>query len=147
MYMCFARRKAMLINNLFAFIGGSLMCLSKLCRSFEMMVLGRLVIGAYCGQCSTPPIQLTHCDIVSSKTCPPPGAFSSFYCFVLFGGRISLRFDAHVCGWNCSNKPSGGVGHAAPVGYRHWDSDSAGNGPHAFLKFFFFHTPSYLHQW
>lgn len=40
----------MLINNLFAFIGGSLMGLSKLCRSFEMMILGRFVIGAYCGE-------------------------------------------------------------------------------------------------
>ncbi|KAE8279094.1 hypothetical protein D5F01_LYC22680 [Larimichthys crocea] len=46
------RRKAMLINNLFAFIGGSLMGLSKLCRSFEMMILGRFVIGAYCGLAS-----------------------------------------------------------------------------------------------
>ncbi|XP_033839820.1 solute carrier family 2, facilitated glucose transporter member 4-like isoform X1 [Periophthalmus magnuspinnatus] len=43
------RRKAMLINNLFAFIGGSLMGLSKLCRSFEMMILGRFIIGAFCG--------------------------------------------------------------------------------------------------
>uniref|UniRef100_A0A3Q4HUN5 Solute carrier family 2, facilitated glucose transporter member 4 n=1 Tax=Neolamprologus brichardi TaxID=32507 RepID=A0A3Q4HUN5_NEOBR len=46
------RRKAMLINNLFAFIGGSLMGMSKLCRSFEMMILGRFVIGAYCGLAS-----------------------------------------------------------------------------------------------
>ncbi|XP_068164709.1 solute carrier family 2, facilitated glucose transporter member 4-like isoform X2 [Antennarius striatus] len=46
------RRKAMLINNLFAFIGGSLMGLSKLCRSFEMMILGRFIIGAYCGLAS-----------------------------------------------------------------------------------------------
>lgn len=43
------RRKAMLINNLFAFIGGSLMGMSKLCRSFEMMILGRFIIGAFCG--------------------------------------------------------------------------------------------------
>lgn len=41
----------MLINNMFAFIGGSLMAFSKLCRSFEMMILGRFVIGAYCGEC------------------------------------------------------------------------------------------------
>lgn len=40
----------MLINNMFAFIGGSLMGLSKLCRSFEMMILGRFIIGAYCGE-------------------------------------------------------------------------------------------------
>ncbi|XP_077400943.1 solute carrier family 2, facilitated glucose transporter member 4-like isoform X3 [Vanacampus margaritifer] len=42
----------MLINNLFAFVGGSLMGLSKLCHSFEMMILGRFVIGAYCGLAS-----------------------------------------------------------------------------------------------
>ncbi|KAI5104205.1 solute carrier family 2, facilitated glucose transporter member 1 [Silurus meridionalis] len=46
------RRKAMLINNLLAFIGGGLMALSKLCRSFEMMILGRFTIGAYCGLAS-----------------------------------------------------------------------------------------------
>lgn len=40
----------MLINNLFAFIGGSMMGMSKLCRSFEMMILGRFIIGAYCGK-------------------------------------------------------------------------------------------------
>ncbi|TDG99735.1 hypothetical protein EPR50_G00197230 [Perca flavescens] len=46
------RRKAMLINNMFAFIGGSLMGLSKLCRSFEMLILGRFIIGIYCGLAS-----------------------------------------------------------------------------------------------
>lgn len=40
----------MLISNLLAFIGGGLMALSKLCRSFEMMILGRFTIGAYCGK-------------------------------------------------------------------------------------------------
>ena len=40
----------MLINNLFAFIGGALMAMSKLCQSFEMMILGRFIIGAYCGE-------------------------------------------------------------------------------------------------
>lgn len=43
------RRKAMLINNTFAFIGGTLMGMSKLCRSFEMMILGRFIIGVFCG--------------------------------------------------------------------------------------------------
>lgn len=43
----------MLINNLFAFIGGSLMGMSKICRSFEMMILGRFIIGAYCGETPT----------------------------------------------------------------------------------------------
>ncbi|KAJ3585380.1 hypothetical protein NHX12_014101 [Muraenolepis orangiensis] len=46
------RRKAMLVNNVFAFIGGGLMGMSKISRSIEMMVLGRFVIGAYCGLAS-----------------------------------------------------------------------------------------------
>uniref|UniRef100_A0A3B3TZ49 Solute carrier family 2, facilitated glucose transporter member 4 n=1 Tax=Poecilia latipinna TaxID=48699 RepID=A0A3B3TZ49_9TELE len=46
------RRKAMLANNLFAFAAGSLMGMSKVCRSFEMMILGRFIIGAYCGLAS-----------------------------------------------------------------------------------------------
>lgn len=40
----------MLINNLLAFIGGGLMGMSKISQSFEMMILGRFVIGAYCGE-------------------------------------------------------------------------------------------------
>lgn len=46
----------MLANNFLAFVAGSLMGMSKLCRSFEMMILGRFVIGAYCGE--TPFAQL-----------------------------------------------------------------------------------------
>ncbi|KAK2860566.1 hypothetical protein Q7C36_004732 [Tachysurus vachellii] len=46
------RRKALLINNLLAFIGGGLMGLSKISNSFEMMILGRFTIGAYCGLAS-----------------------------------------------------------------------------------------------
>ncbi|KAK9972118.1 hypothetical protein ABG768_025446 [Culter alburnus] len=48
----FGRRKAMLINNVLAFIGGGLMGMSKISRSFEMMILGRFTIGAYCGLAS-----------------------------------------------------------------------------------------------
>lgn len=40
----------MLINNVLAFIGGGLMGMSKISRSFEMMILGRFTIGAYCGK-------------------------------------------------------------------------------------------------
>lgn len=56
----------MLINNLFAFIGGSLMGLSKLCRSFEMMILGRFVIGAYCGEHSTVLLFKIHRNVFES---------------------------------------------------------------------------------
>ncbi|XP_058870375.1 solute carrier family 2, facilitated glucose transporter member 4-like [Acipenser ruthenus] len=46
------RKKAMLINNLLAFIGGALMGMSKLGQSYEMMILGRFFIGAYSGLAS-----------------------------------------------------------------------------------------------
>ncbi|XP_043932976.1 solute carrier family 2, facilitated glucose transporter member 4 [Protopterus annectens] len=43
------RKKAMILNNIFAMIGGCLMCFSKLGQSYEMMILGRFVIGIFSG--------------------------------------------------------------------------------------------------
>ncbi|XP_067828139.1 solute carrier family 2, facilitated glucose transporter member 4-like [Heptranchias perlo] len=43
------RKKAMLANNILAVTGGVLMGLSKYCQSYEMLILGRFVIGAYSG--------------------------------------------------------------------------------------------------
>ena len=40
--------------------------------------------------------------------------------------RISIRLDTHVRGWDSSYKFARGTGHAAPTGYCHWHSDSAG---------------------
>ncbi|XP_022612344.1 solute carrier family 2, facilitated glucose transporter member 1-like isoform X1 [Seriola dumerili] len=48
----FGRRKSMLLNNILALIGGGLMGLSTLSRSFEMVIAGRLVIGVFCGLCT-----------------------------------------------------------------------------------------------
>lgn len=74
----------MLINNMFAFIGGSLMGLSKLCRSFEMLIMGRFVIGAYCGESlSVKPTGMSPWR-VWSETSPP--------C------RTCVGADADVCG-------------------------------------------------
>lgn len=39
----------MLLCNILALIGGGLMGLSNLSRSYEMVILGRLVIGIFCG--------------------------------------------------------------------------------------------------
>lgn len=50
----------MLINNVLAFIGGGLMGMSKISRSFEMMILGRFTIGAYCGKHSLFFLQTTN---------------------------------------------------------------------------------------
>ncbi|XP_051999579.1 solute carrier family 2, facilitated glucose transporter member 3-like isoform X2 [Xyrauchen texanus] len=46
------RRKSMLLSNILALIGGGLMGLSNMCSSYEMMILGRLVIGVFCGLCT-----------------------------------------------------------------------------------------------
>lgn len=42
----------MLINNILALIGGGLMGLSTLSGSFEMIIIGRLIIGVFCGLCT-----------------------------------------------------------------------------------------------
>nr|XP_057909647.1 solute carrier family 2, facilitated glucose transporter member 1 isoform X2 [Doryrhamphus excisus] len=48
----FGRRKSMLLANILALLGGGLMGLSSLSRSFEMVIVGRLVIGVFCGLCT-----------------------------------------------------------------------------------------------
>uniref|UniRef100_A0A673ALX2 Solute carrier family 2, facilitated glucose transporter member 3-like n=1 Tax=Sphaeramia orbicularis TaxID=375764 RepID=A0A673ALX2_9TELE len=48
----FGRRKSMLLNNVLALVGGGLMGLSSLSRSFEMVIIGRLIIGVFCGLCT-----------------------------------------------------------------------------------------------
>uniref|UniRef100_A0A3P8WUL6 Solute carrier family 2 member 3b n=1 Tax=Cynoglossus semilaevis TaxID=244447 RepID=A0A3P8WUL6_CYNSE len=45
----FGRRRSMLLSNILAVVGASLMGLSGLSRSFEMIIIGRLVIGVFCG--------------------------------------------------------------------------------------------------
>ncbi|XP_029308175.1 solute carrier family 2, facilitated glucose transporter member 3 isoform X1 [Cottoperca gobio] len=48
----FGRRKSMLLSNILALIGGGLMGLSSVSRSFEMVIIGRLIIGIFCGLCT-----------------------------------------------------------------------------------------------
>lgn len=43
------RRKSMLLCNILALIGGGLMGLSSVSQSYEMVILGRLIIGVFCG--------------------------------------------------------------------------------------------------
>lgn len=39
----------MLVNNILAVLGGALMGLAKAAASYEMLILGRFLIGAYSG--------------------------------------------------------------------------------------------------
>ncbi|XP_061109830.1 solute carrier family 2, facilitated glucose transporter member 3-like [Conger conger] len=48
----FGRRKSMMLANILALIGAALMGFSLLCKSFEMVIAGRLVIGLFCGLCT-----------------------------------------------------------------------------------------------
>ncbi|XP_026226358.1 solute carrier family 2, facilitated glucose transporter member 3 [Anabas testudineus] len=48
----FGRRKSMLLSNVLALLGGGLMGFSSLAQSFEMVIVGRLVIGVFCGLCT-----------------------------------------------------------------------------------------------
>lgn len=48
----FGRRNSMLIVNLLAIIGGCLMGFCKIAESVTMLILGRLVIGIFCGLCT-----------------------------------------------------------------------------------------------
>ncbi|XP_035111528.2 solute carrier family 2, facilitated glucose transporter member 3-like [Callithrix jacchus] len=48
----FGRRNSMLIVNLLAVTGGCLMGLCKVAESVEMLILGCLVIGLFCGLCT-----------------------------------------------------------------------------------------------
>lgn len=42
----------MLLANILAVLGGGLMGLSSLSKSYEMVIIGRLVIGVFCGMCT-----------------------------------------------------------------------------------------------
>ncbi|XP_042326043.1 solute carrier family 2, facilitated glucose transporter member 3-like [Sceloporus undulatus] len=45
----FGRRNSMLMVNIFAIIGGALMGFCKLAKAVEMFIIGRFVIGIFCG--------------------------------------------------------------------------------------------------
>lgn len=42
----------MLISNILAVVGGGMMGLSLVAKSFEMVIIGRFVIGVFCGLCT-----------------------------------------------------------------------------------------------
>lgn len=42
----------MLLVNVLAFAGGTLMAFSKMAKAVEMLIIGRFVIGLFCGLCT-----------------------------------------------------------------------------------------------
>ncbi|NWX16585.1 GTR3 protein, partial [Aegotheles bennettii] len=48
----FGRRNSMLLVNILAFAGGALMGFSKMAKAVEMLIIGRFIIGLFCGLCT-----------------------------------------------------------------------------------------------
>ncbi|XP_026545475.1 solute carrier family 2, facilitated glucose transporter member 3-like isoform X1 [Notechis scutatus] len=48
----FGRRNSMLLVNILAIVAGLLMGFSKLASAMEMLILGRFIIGVFCGLCT-----------------------------------------------------------------------------------------------
>ncbi|NXU89749.1 GTR3 protein, partial [Xiphorhynchus elegans] len=48
----FGRRNSMLLVNVLAFAGGLLMAFSKVAKAVEMLIIGRFIIGVFCGLCT-----------------------------------------------------------------------------------------------
>ncbi|XP_063166120.1 solute carrier family 2, facilitated glucose transporter member 3-like isoform X2 [Candoia aspera] len=48
----FGRRNSMLMVNVLAIAGGILMGFSKMARAVEMLIIGRFIIGVFCGLCT-----------------------------------------------------------------------------------------------
>ncbi|XP_009979535.1 PREDICTED: solute carrier family 2, facilitated glucose transporter member 3-like [Tauraco erythrolophus] len=46
------RRNSMLLVNILAFVGGTLMAFSKTAEAVEMLIIGRFIIGLFCGLCT-----------------------------------------------------------------------------------------------
>lgn len=51
-YLYPGRRNSMLLVNILAFAGGALMALSKTAKAVEMLIIGRFIIGLFCGLCT-----------------------------------------------------------------------------------------------
>lgn len=116
----------MLVNNALAVLGGTLMGLANAAASYEMLILGRFLIGAYSGthrhngpaQC---PALLHHPWVWWEGVC---SCLSPLF-FPLH--RADVGAGAHVCGGDCPHSPEGRLGDTQPTSYRHWHSDCPGD--------------------
>ncbi|NXA38027.1 GTR11 protein, partial [Eudromia elegans] len=95
----FGRKKAMLLTNIPALLSSVLMGLSRLCGSFEMIIIGRMVSGAtaglalsihipYAGECA--PQRLRGAIAITASTAIAIGKFVGF----ALGLREVLGVDA-----------------------------------------------------
>lgn len=85
----------MLLSNVLALVGGGLMGLSSLSRSFEMVIVGRLVIGVFCGLCTG----LTPMYVGEIAPTAVRGAFGTLHQLgVVIGILIAqVYYDSAIC--------------------------------------------------
>lgn len=119
-----ARKRAMLANNVLAVLGGTLMGLANVAASYELLILGRFLIGAYSGTRGCYGSSL--CPAVLSHVWAAMRESATFGPFFFLLPRADIRVGAYVCGRNRPHSSSGCSGDAQPIGHRHWHSDCPG---------------------
>lgn len=89
-----ARKRAMLANNVLAVLGGALMGLANAAASYEILILGRFLIGAYSGthRCygSTLPLLSLIMYGLLCGNMQLSSAFSSSFCPGLTSGLVPM---------------------------------------------------------
>uniref|UniRef100_A0A673UGM4 Solute carrier family 2, facilitated glucose transporter member 4 n=1 Tax=Suricata suricatta TaxID=37032 RepID=A0A673UGM4_SURSU len=88
------RKRAMLVNNGLAVLGGALMGLANAAASYEMLILGRFLIGAYSGTAGRRgpapcPVSSTIPELGGGSG-RPPSALSSSLCPGLTSGLVPM---------------------------------------------------------
>lgn len=116
----------MLANNVLAVLGGTLMGLANATASYEILILGRFLIGAYSGthEHHSPVMSLALLHHTWASKWEWAAALSPLF-FPLF--RTNIRAGAHVRGGDRPHSPSGRLGDTQPTGHRHWHSDCPGD--------------------
>lgn len=117
----------MLVNNALALLGGTLMGLANAASSYEMLILGRFLIGAYSGTQATTALP----SALLAFTAPGFGgkerAASCLSPLFLTLPRADIRVGAHVRGGDRTHSPAGCPGDTQPTGDRHWHPDRPGD--------------------
>lgn len=116
----------MLANNVLAVLGGTLMGLANATASYEILILGRFLIGAYSGtrEHHSPAMNLAFLHHTWASKWEWAAVLSPLFFPLL---RANIRPGAHVRGGNCPHSPSRSLRDTQPTGHRHWYSDCPGN--------------------
>uniref|UniRef100_A0A8B9H1R9 Solute carrier family 2 member 3b n=1 Tax=Astyanax mexicanus TaxID=7994 RepID=A0A8B9H1R9_ASTMX len=91
----FGRTKSMLLSNTLALIGGALMGLASACRSYEMVILGRLVIGLFCGLYTG----LTPMYVGELAPTAQRGAFGTLHQLAIVIGILIAQVSSRLYTW------------------------------------------------